>query len=426
MENLEFIKNVSIFAELEEKEIIKLVEIIQEIEFKKDDCIFKQGDTGDALYVIKKGTVEIIKNGISVCNLEIGAFFGEMALVESKPRNAKITAIDDVLLLKISKKDFNFFIRSNPTILLKIVSFMTERARVLARAEDGSDSDKTDTDKKKEATIITFFSAKGGVGKSLIISNMSSLMAEILKENGKKILLWDMDFEFGCVDILLNIKHKATIYEFVESNMEDWTFEDLKPFLYSSDELENLSVFISPDSPEKSEVVNMQHVRNLLFCFKEHFDYIFIDLPSSFLDTTITALDNSDHIIFTLTKEIPTIRNSIRCLKLMKSLRYPAGTVKLLINNFGSTLDIETEKIEQKLENKVIATMADEKELVMDAVIKGTLVHKINSSSSMVKTMKSIILKVAADDDKETIKKSANVSDSSGGFMSKLKKMFSS
>ncbi len=425
MENLEFIKNVSIFAELEEKEIIKLVEIIQEVDFKQGEAIFKQGDTGDALYVIKKGTVEIVKNGMSVCNLEPGAFFGEMALVESKPRNADITANEDISLLKISKKDFNFFIRSNPTILLKIVSFMTERARVLARTDSKSDGDNSDAEEKKEANIITFFSAKGGVGKSLIISNMASLMAEMLHEQGKKILLWDMDFEFGCVDILLNIKHSATIYEFVESNLEDWNFEDLEPFLYNSDTMDNLSVFISPDSPEKSEVVNMQHVRNLLFCFKQHFDYIFIDLPSSFLDTTITALDNSDHIIFTLTKEIPTIRNSIRCLKLMKSLRYQDGTVKLLINDFGSTLNIETEKIEQKLENKVIATMADEKELVIKAVTKGTLVHKIDSSSSMVRTMKNIILKVSTDEDKEIIKASGQVQDEGSGFMDKLKNMFS-
>jgi len=71
-------------------------------------AVFKQGDVGTSWYVIYRGSVNVVVNGVTVCSLQEGEGFGELALVNDKPRSATIIANeDDVQLIKVDKEDYN-------------------------------------------------------------------------------------------------------------------------------------------------------------------------------------------------------------------------------------------------------------------------------------------------------------------------------
>jgi CRP/FNR family cyclic AMP-dependent transcriptional regulator len=76
--------------------------------------IFREGEQPDELFVIKSGYVRIQIGNRTMADLTADNSFGEMALIDSEPRSATATAVTDVELVPISKKQFSFSCKPNP------------------------------------------------------------------------------------------------------------------------------------------------------------------------------------------------------------------------------------------------------------------------------------------------------------------------
>ena len=101
--------------------------------FRKGDNIIDKGSSGTCAYIIESGKVEVsdlVNNKKSVLAI-LGEkqIFGEMGLVEDKPRSATVTAIEDVRLAVISRDNFNELFENNPKVLLPIIKSLFERLR---------------------------------------------------------------------------------------------------------------------------------------------------------------------------------------------------------------------------------------------------------------------------------------------------------
>jgi len=99
-------------------------------EFKAGDVIFTQGDTGEELFIIKSGKVEIRIGNHLLDTLSPGNIFGEMALIDSAPRNATAVAITDAMLIAVSHKQFML---STSNLAFNIMRDMSQRLRKRAR-----------------------------------------------------------------------------------------------------------------------------------------------------------------------------------------------------------------------------------------------------------------------------------------------------
>ena len=74
--------------------------------FEPGDCVFHQGDLGDNVYVIRSGECEVERDGNLLAVLAAGEYFGEMAVLSDKTRNATVRARTAVDVLLIPKDDF--------------------------------------------------------------------------------------------------------------------------------------------------------------------------------------------------------------------------------------------------------------------------------------------------------------------------------
>jgi CRP/FNR family transcriptional regulator, cyclic AMP receptor protein len=99
-------------------------------ELKAGDVIFKQGDAGQELFIVKSGKVQIRSGNRVLDTLSPGNIFGEMALIDSAPRNATAVAITDATLIAVSEKQFMFSIS---TLALNIMRDMSRRLRKRAQ-----------------------------------------------------------------------------------------------------------------------------------------------------------------------------------------------------------------------------------------------------------------------------------------------------
>ena len=94
------------------------------------ETLFREGDHGDLMYILMSGTAEIMVHGRVVETAEMGAIFGEMAMIDEHTRSATITAKSDCKLFPIQRSRFNFLIQQTPNFALYVMRVMANRLRV--------------------------------------------------------------------------------------------------------------------------------------------------------------------------------------------------------------------------------------------------------------------------------------------------------
>lgn len=121
------------FRNLPAANIEELLYRLEPIRVHSGDVIIRQGEQGDYFYMIDKGVAMVTRNpeddeeSVEMAELGEGVTFGEAALISDKPRNATVTMIEDGILLRLSKDDFNKLLKQ-PT--LQVIDFATAEARV--------------------------------------------------------------------------------------------------------------------------------------------------------------------------------------------------------------------------------------------------------------------------------------------------------
>ncbi len=129
----EFLRSISLFRELEEPQIQRLVEIVREEPVPSRKVIFREGDPVDAFYLVKDGLVTVFREEKGkplqvLARLEPGGFFGEMGLLNDKARRiASARTATPGVLLRIEKDDLIKLLAENPMLELKF------RAEVIRR-----------------------------------------------------------------------------------------------------------------------------------------------------------------------------------------------------------------------------------------------------------------------------------------------------
>jgi CRP-like cAMP-binding protein len=91
--------------------------------------IFKEGEAGVTMYVVKEGEVELKVKGRLVEVVHPEGFFGEMALIEDGPRTATAVAATDCLLVPINEKRFEFMVHEVPMFALHVMRGLSRRLR---------------------------------------------------------------------------------------------------------------------------------------------------------------------------------------------------------------------------------------------------------------------------------------------------------
>lgn len=130
----EILRKVTIFSDLKDSELDRLFDIVEEKSFSRGNIILSQDEQGDSLFIIMKGRVKIFlmaEDGreVILSILRPGDFFGEMALIDGKPRSASALALEATELLILKRGDFVDEVRRVPEIALRIMTEMSGRLR---------------------------------------------------------------------------------------------------------------------------------------------------------------------------------------------------------------------------------------------------------------------------------------------------------
>jgi CRP/FNR family transcriptional regulator, cyclic AMP receptor protein len=128
------IRTVPLFESLDDGAAATLCDLLENVDCRAEQTLFRAGDAGNAMYLIERGQVQISVKAadgheINVAELGPGDFFGEMAMLDGQPRSANATAMEDSRLAILSRKHFLSFMEGNSKVALQMLSALAHRLR---------------------------------------------------------------------------------------------------------------------------------------------------------------------------------------------------------------------------------------------------------------------------------------------------------
>lgn len=244
---------------------------------------------------------------------------------------------------------------------------------------------------KLQSKIISVFSTKGGVGKTTIATNLAVAIAST---TNKKVALLDFNLQFGDVAICLNLYVKNTITELIKDIVNVEHENDLIDE-YMLTHYSGVKVLAAPTKPENAEYVNSEHIKKILNILRTRFDYIIIDTAQGFDDIVITALDESDTILYVSALDLPSIKNTKNGLEVMKTLNYSNEKIRVVINKSNEGFGIKHLDFKAALNVDLWAVIPDDLASVTISVNNGhpLVSHKRSSgvSKKIYKLAQSIV-----------------------------------
>jgi CRP-like cAMP-binding protein len=128
---LSLLKGVPLFAACGPGPLKSIASLADEIEVPAGKVLIRQGETGDAFYLVVDGSMRLERDGAVVENLRSGDFFGEMALIAHGPRSATVTAERLSRLLVIGHREFHSLLDQQPAIRSAVMAALAQRIREL-------------------------------------------------------------------------------------------------------------------------------------------------------------------------------------------------------------------------------------------------------------------------------------------------------
>lgn len=129
IEKVIILKSIDLFSKIPEDTLLSIATQLSEIHYDKGSTIIKQGELGTSMYILVRGSVDVIINGNIVATQKEEDIFGELAALDPEPRSATIKAKEDVLVFEINSTVIYNLISEYPSVARGIIKILCNRIR---------------------------------------------------------------------------------------------------------------------------------------------------------------------------------------------------------------------------------------------------------------------------------------------------------
>ncbi len=238
------------------------------------------------------------------------------------------------------------------------------------------------------AEVILVFSGKGGVGKTLVATNLAVALAE---QTGGRVALVDLDLQFGDIGVMLNLDHSRSITELVDgsSGIDD---ESVGEVLASGPS--GIKVLLAPISPELADLVTAEHVRAVITELRRTFDYVIVDSASHLTEFNLEVIELAQRVLVITALTIPAIKDAKLTLKVLESLSVDADSTMLVVNRVDGYADFNQESIEQSLRSPVAVQIPHDPRVIGDAVTRGLPFVTAHPESEVSRAVRELVARI--------------------------------
>lgn len=260
-----------------------------------------------------------------------------------------------------------------------------ERLReVVKAAANAADED------EDKGSVIAMIGAKGGVGTSVLATNLCTELATI-----HTVLCVDFDFGMGDVASLLDLKVRDTI-------------ADLAPRADRLDERQltasvavhksKVHVLPVPENINMLGEASTEELYTILNVAAKGYHYVFVDCGTHLDDAVTLACQAADTIVLVTTPDITAVRDALRKIRMLAAVDVPKDRIKLVVNRWYKGAYVSLDDIAENLGIPVAATVADDPRTVEMAVNEGKLIRDANKKSDTARDISELVAVLTEDD----------------------------
>jgi len=218
------------------------------------------------------------------------------------------------------------------------------------------------------AKTIVIFSTKGGVGKTLVASNLAVVLA---KDFEKRVCLFDLDLQtVGDMSRMLGLSPQKAIVDLLHflknQGPQDYRKEDFFP--PNSLHVDFLPAVLRPQQLPYLDLAGLRDVFTLL---DKDYDYIIVDAGKSFNDVSAAALNQANLILLVITPDVLSIFQSKWAFDMLQNWHFPLSMMKIVLNRAESLSSISWQEIRVNLPVDIIAHIPSEGKIVGQAINRG-------------------------------------------------------
>lgn len=124
-----------LFAGIDTSGLERIGDRVVEVGFAPDQVIVRQGEVGTGFFVVASGGVRVVRDGRTIATLGPGAFFGELSVLDGRPRTAQVIASEPTLCLALASWEFEAVVHDQPAVALAVMRGLAGRLRDLTETD---------------------------------------------------------------------------------------------------------------------------------------------------------------------------------------------------------------------------------------------------------------------------------------------------
>ncbi|MGE5662847.1 MAG: AAA family ATPase [Deltaproteobacteria bacterium] len=242
--------------------------------------------------------------------------------------------------------------------------------------------------------IISVFSNKGGNGTTTIAVNLADALTRVC---GKKTAVADLVFSHGDVATFFNVKPTYSILDLAK-NAEKADYDFLHTLLVKH----SSGVYLLADPPvfEDADKITTGQVRQVLSTLRSMFDFIVVDAPHQFDERTLTALEMSDLVLLVSLLNLPSLKNTRRCLDLFGRIGLRDDRIRLVLSRYMPNDEIRKESVEGIMKCPVSFEIPNDYPTVISSMNRGRPLRDIARDKDVTKSFQRMAELLTGTEDK--------------------------
>lgn len=422
MRNVDLLRSVDIFAQLSDEELLKIAGLLKEMRVNGDATIFRQGEPGDALYLVSSGRVKAtVADDASGGERELesfsdGQFFGKMALVTGEPRSVTTQAATDARLLVLRKDDFDDFLAHNVHVMVQTMKVIAQLQAASSRrpavervvpnpqpamervASDlHSPQEEAAEDPHPSGKVFTVFSPKGGVGKTTVAVNLAIALA---RAHPGSVALLDLSLTFSHTTLLLNLTPKSSLSAATAEVLRGMDPQVELGYYLSTHPSSGLTVMAGATRPEEGETVTGEMAKVAIQQLRLRFPYVVVDTESYFSDPVLAALELSDRILILCSPEITSLRDVRECQRIFHEVvPIHRDRIVYLMNYIFPFKALSKEQFEGPLQQELFAELPYGGDGPARAALRGEAFLETQSGSPLGRSIQKLAVRLVSASD---------------------------
>jgi pilus assembly protein CpaE len=188
------------------------------------------------------------------------------------------------------------------------------------------------------ASLICVLGPKGGIGKTLTSANLAVGLALA----GRRVVIVDLDLQFGDVGLSLGLVPTRTIFDLVKSG---GSLDGDKIESYLTPHSSGARVLMAPMRPDHASAVTIEFLRELYPLLRADNDFVIVDTPPGFAPEVIATIDSSTHICMVGMLDALSLKNTKLGLETLELMGYKRDSIRMVLNRADTNVGVTQEDV---------------------------------------------------------------------------------